>query len=456
MRSLLPELRANLKLAAPIILTQFTFMGMGTVDTLFAGRLGADSLAAIGIGVNVWFLFFVVFLGLFMACSPIVAQRVGAQDAALETGSFVRASAGVAVIGGAIWMLATWLLRDILLDALEVQGQARTYARDYLFALSWGAIPLCLCFVARNVADGHGLTRVGLMAGLGGFAVNAGFDYLLMFGRWGLPELGPAGCGWASTLAALAMLAVYAGLYSRLPRLRALQLWRSGWPHAGVGELLRLGLPIAFIFAAEAWLFSVGALLMARFGTTAMAAHQIAINIASLAFMVPMSIGFATTVRVGQAAGAGLHARLRERGLAGIALGAGFAGLSALLMATVPEVIVGWFTLDAAVAALAVRFLYFAAVFQLFDCVQATANGALRGLKDTRVPMLVTLTAYWLVGFPLAFWLAFSTEVRQFAVWWGFIVALGVAAVGLGLRFWIKSGRVPRRSSPAVAVDVKA
>lgn len=449
MRSLLTEIRANLRLAAPIILTQFTFMGMGTVDTLFAGRLGADSLAAIGIGVNVWFLFFVVFLGLFMACSPIVAQQVGAQRAPSETGDFVRASALVAVIGGAIWMLAIWLLRDTLLDWLDVHGQARMYARDYLFALSWGAIPLCLCFVARTVADGHGLTRVALMAGLCGFAVNALFDYLLMYGAWGMPRLGPAGCGWASTLAALAMLAIYAVLYRRLPQMHALHLWRAGWPpRVGINELLRLGLPIALIFAAEAWLFSVGALLMARFGTTAMAAHQIAINIASLAFMVPMSIGFATTVRVGQAAGAGLHDRLRERGLAGITLGASFAGFSALGMATIPDLIVGWFTRDAAVAALAVRFLYFAAVFQLFDCVQATANGALRGLKDTRVPMAATLIAYWLVGFPLAFWLAFFTEVRQFAVWWGFIVALGVAAAGLGLRFWRKSGRVPAVGVP--------
>jgi len=233
------------------------------------------------------------------------------------------------------------------------------------------------------------------------------------------------------------MVGAYVVLFARSATLRRLTLWRWERPRLDreMFEIASVGGPIALILTAEAWLFIVGALLMARFGGEVVAAHQIASNFASLNFMVPLSIGLATTVRVGHAAGAGRHAEVALRGRAGMLLGAAFALVSASIMTLLPGRVVAVYTDAPGVAALAVRFLAFAAVFQLADCVQATANGALRGIKDTRVPMLITVGAYWMVGLPLSAWLAFRTGLGPRGIWVGFIVGLALAAMGLSWRF---------------------
>lgn len=431
------ELRANLALALPLLAAQLLFVSMGTVDTIVAGRLGAAPLAAVAVGSNLWFMLFVVFLGLFMAVSPIIAHRFGAKRPAAESGRFLRGALALAALGGIAWMAVLLALVDPVLDVLALDEQARVAAEAYLRAIAPGALPYALFFALRNAADGYGQTRATLWAGLVGFVVNGVLAYGLANGAWGLPALGAAGCGYATATAGAVMALVFAAMYRWHPRLRELQLYgRGGWqPGAAGAEVLRLGAPIALILGAEAWLFLIGALLMARFGTDAVAAHQIAINFASLTFMVPMSIGMATTVRVGYAAGAGDAAAVRLRGLAGIGMGACFALVSASVMALLPARVVSLYTDAGGVAGAATGFLYYAAVFQVADCVQATANGALRGLKDTRIPMLITVSAYWLVGLPVAVALAFETPLGPPGIWLGFIAGLAVAAAGLSARF---------------------
>lgn len=435
--SLRAELRANLALALPLLAAQLLFISMGTVDTIVAGRLGAAPLAAVAVGSNLWFMLFVPFWGLFMAVSPIVAQRLGAGRPPAESGRFLRGALGLAAALGAAWMALLLAVIEPVLDVLALDDPARAYAEDYLRAIAPGALPFALFFALRNAAEGYGQTRATLWAGLAGFVVNAVLAYGLANGAWGLPALGPRGCGVATAIAGAAMVLAFVLLYRWHPKLRELALYaRDGWrPGAETREVLRLGGPIALIVTAEAWLFLIGALLMARFGTDTVAAHQIAINFASITFMVPMSIGMATTVRVGYAAGAGDAAAVRLRGLAGIGMGACFALVSASLMALLPAPIVALYTDAGGVAQLATGFLAYAAVFQVADCVQATANGALRGIKDTRVPMLITVSAYWLVGLPLAVALAFQTPLGPPGVWLGFIAGLAVAAVGLSARF---------------------
>lgn len=431
------ELRANLRLATPLIAAQLSFVSMGTVDMIFAGRLGASELAAVAVGSNVWFLVFVMFMGVGMAVSPIVAQRIGARHLPQDIGHFLRGALSLSLLLGVLWLLLTLIAARPVLGLLRLDAATNAHALAYLSALAWAAPPFNLCFFLRNGAEGHGLTRVPLMAGLAGLATNAGFDWLLMYGRWGFPRMGPEGCGWATVIAAWVMVAVYVACYLRAPMLRALELGGRAWPGARREhlEVLRVGLPIAAIMTAEAWLFCIGGLLMGRFGADAVAAHQIAINFASLSFMVPTAIGMATTVRVGQAAGAGDGAAVALRGRAGMLLGVGFGCLSAALMALAPGVIVALYTDVESLAAPAVRFLAYAALFQIFDCVQATANGALRGLKDTRRPMGITLFAYWGVGMPLALGLAFGLDVGPAGIWWGFIAGLALAALGLSWRF---------------------
>ena len=440
------EVRANLRLALPLLAAQLLFISMGTVDTIVAGRLGAAPLAAVAVGSNLWFMLFVLFWGLFMAVSPIVAQRLGAGRPAAESGLFLRGTLGLAALLGVAWMLSLLALIDPVLDLLQLEASTRGLAEGYLRAIAPGALPFALFFALRNAAEGFGQTRATLWAGLTGFIVNTLLAIGLANGKWGLPALGPTGCGIATAIAGASMVAAFAVMYRWHPALRELRLYgRGGWhPGGASAEVLRLGGPIALIITAEAWLFLIGALLMARFGTDAVAAHQIAINFASITFMVPMSIGMATTVRVGYAAGAGDAAAVRLRGLSGIGLGACFALVSASVMALLPALVVTLYTDAPGVTELAVGFLYYAAVFQIADCVQATSNGALRGIKDTRVPMLITVAAYWLVGLPLAVALAFQTRLGPSGIWVGFIAGLAVAALGLPLRF----GRKTRSKHP--------
>lgn len=434
--SLRGELRHNLKLAAPLMAAQLSFVGMHTVDTLMAGRLGASSLAAVAVGANIWFLAFIIFMGLFMSVSPIVAQRVGAGLPAAATGALLRNALLMAVMLGALWTAALNLVADPVLDLLALDADTRALAEGYLRAISWAAIPFCLCFVMRNGCEGTGATRAPVIAGIVALLVNALANLPLMYGYLGFPALGAIGTGWGTVVAVWAMTLVYALLYRLDPRLRAMQLF-AGRPRLTreMREIFTLGVPICASVVAEAWLFNLGALLMAHFGGSVVAAHQIAINVASLVFMVPLSIGLATAVRVGQAVGAGDGLAAVLRGRTGIALGAVFALLSAACMALFSRPVVALYTQAPDVTDMAVRFLMLAAIFQLFDCLQATTNGALRGFKDTRVPMLVTVSAYWLAGLPIAAWLSLGTSVGPAGVWCGFIVGLAIAALGLGLRF---------------------
>lgn len=427
-----------MRLAGPIITAQVSIMGMGAVDTIMAGRYSAAALAAVAVGTNLWFLPFVFFMGLFMAMSPLVAHRVGARLPDAQVGDFVRGSLLFSLLIGVGWWLLARLLYPPVVATLGLQPQTEGYALDYLAAVSWGAPSFALGMVLRSSAEGRGVSRAVMLAGVVAFPLNALFDWVLMYGHWGFPEMGPAGCGWATMLSSVVMLCVYLYSFSRWRDLRALRVLRRGLPRferSVAREIVRLGLPIGLILAAESSLFQITALLMARFGETAVAAHQIAINFAAICFMVPMSIGMATTVRVGQAAGAGAAPEARMRGFVGIGLGLFSAVVSASMMIFFPQSVVAIYTDVPEVAELAVGFLGLAAVFQIFDCLQAVANGALRGVKDTRAPMLITVAAYWIVGMGVGIGLAFFAGQGPLGLWWGLVAGLAAAAIGLNWRF---------------------
>ena len=303
----------------------------------------------------------------------------------------------------------------------------------------------------RYAAEGAGNSRPVLFAGVLAFVVNAVADYGFMYGAWGLPAMGAVGCGWATALASVAMFASLALSCTRRGPLREFSPWRR--PVPGVlktsADILRLGVPIALIWLAEAGLFAGAGLLAARLGEVPAAAHQIAINVAAVAFMVPMGIGLAATARVGQAAGAGRPDQVAVRSLTAIGVAVLFAAASALCMLLLPRAIVGLYTDAPAVLGMASGFLFYAALFQLFDCVQATASGCLRGLKDTRGPMWITVTAYWIVGLPLGAGGAFALGFGPDGLWYGLIAGLAVAAVGLSLRLRGRLRRLARQSARA-------
>ncbi|AXQ29872.1 MATE family efflux transporter [Solimonas sp. K1W22B-7] len=438
------EAGASLRLALPLVAAQVAAVGMGTVDTILAGRLGPQALAAVAVGSNYAVLFFIFFMGVLMACSPIVAQRHGAGRDPLQTGAFLREALLVGTGLALLWWLALRLSAGPLLQRLQLPPDTTRMAVEFLHALSWSAFGFSAWFVLRYTAEGLGQPRPILLAGVVGLVVNALLAWGLLFGHWGLPALGAVGCGWATSIAALAMAATLALQYGLRAGLRPVGLFRRSPPRPGAGadsaELLRLGLPIGLILAAEAGLFVMAAMLMSQFGEAEVAAYQIALNFAALLFMIPLSVGLAATVRVGHAVGAGLGAaEVRYRGRVGMQLGLLNAASNALIMLLLAPAIVRLYTADAAIGALAVQFLWLAAAFQFFDAVQVTANGALRGIKDTRLPMLITVLAYWAVGFPVSWWLAFHAGLGPAGVWWGLTVGLAVAAAGLAARFRYKA-----------------
>lgn len=432
------EIRANLKLALPLIAAQLAGVGMGTIDTIFAGRLGAQALAAVAVGVNFNVICFVVFMGLFMACSPVVAHMVGAGRPQADIGAFIRKSRRFAWLAGALWVVLLNLGARPVLRLLKLDPQTTDLAVDFVRALSGSGFGMSLWFTLRFSAEGLGQARPILYAGLVGLLCNALLDWLLLFGHLGLPRLGAPGCGVATTISSLAMAGMLQWQFGRRPGLREVMQASAGGAGCseGVRDILRIGLPIGLILLAEAGLFVLAAMLMAQFGDTTVAAYQVAINFAAMVFMIPVGVALATTVRVGHASGAGEHRAARFRGFVGMGLGLGNAASNAAIMALFGGLIAGFYTEDAGIAAEAAYFLLLAAAFQFFDGLQATANGALRGVKDTRLPLLITLVSYWLIGMPVAWWLAFRDGMGPAGLWWGLTAGLGAASIGLSLRYW--------------------
>ena len=262
------EASANLKLALPLVAAQIAGVGMGTADTILAGRLSAQALAAVAVGSNIAVLFFIFFMGVLMACSPIAAQRHGAGSDPADTGAFLRRALWVSLGLALLWWLALRFLAGPLVERLQLPPDTTRMAVEFLHALSWSAFGFSAWFVLRYTAEGLGQPRPILLAGLVGLVANALLAWGLMFGHWGLPALGAPGCGWATSIAALLMAATLALQYPLRRGLRPTRLFARGGvsPAGDAGELLRLGLPIGLILVAEAGLFVMAAMLMSQFG----------------------------------------------------------------------------------------------------------------------------------------------------------------------------------------------
>lgn len=433
-----------LRLGLPLVLSKLAVMAMNLVDALLAGRIGAEALAAVALATALWSLGLMWLMGLLMALPPTVAQLRGAGRQREAAAAVVQA--GWIMLGMVVILLGLLQGAQPVLRWAGAEAAVVALASDFLAAMAWGLPGLGLYLLLHKLSEGLGLTWPSMVLGLAGLAVLWPLGYGLAFGAWGFPELGVAGLGlahalvyWLQALALLAWVAIHPG-YADLD-------WRSAWAGPRPGPLLpllRLGLPIAVTVFMEGSLFAAVALLVAGLGTVATAAHQVALNVASLCFMVPLGLAMAVTIRVGHAAGRGDAAGVRSAGMAGLALTLLTQGVSASVMLLLPGLIVAAYTPDAEVRALAVQLLLLAALFQFSDGIQTVCAGALRGLKDARVPMLVTVLSYWGVGLPVAVWLAFGQDLGVHGLWSGLIAGLTMAAAAL---FW----RFERRSRLALA-----
>ncbi|MEO6065204.1 MAG: MATE family efflux transporter [Lysobacterales bacterium] len=429
------EVLATFWLALPIVGGQLLSVAMNVADTLLAGHLSTRVLAAVAMGYQIWVLALLAVLGLMLALTPTVAQLDGAGRRA-EAGAMFRQALWLALVLGALLFAGIRLSRPLLV-AFGVDAGIVPEAVAFLDAMAWGTFPLALFFACRYFSEGLSLTRPAMYFGIVGLVALVPLAWALMYGRLGLPALGARGAGIAHA-AVLWLQAVAFLIYiARRCHYRTAQPFaRFDWPDVpALAALLRIGIPMGVAILMEGGLFVSTALLAGSLGTLSAGAHQIAINIASIAFMVPLGIGMATTVRIGNAVGRGDPEGIAWAARAGIAITLATQTVSAALLVAIPALIVAAYTHDAGVATLAIGLLWLAAIFQFADGLQAFFNGALRGLKDTLVPMLITIFAYWGVGFGLGWWLGIARGGGVRGLWIGLIAGLSVAAIGLGWRF---------------------
>lgn len=440
----LEEAATTIRLGAPLIVAQLAQISLTFIDTVMAGNLSAKDLAAVAVGANVWMPIWVTCVGLLLSVTPSVAQLFGAGKPA-EIGHCVRQGFWLSQ-AAAIVAIVTVRNSEPLLAWLRIAPEIVPTALGYLDAISWGIPAICAFQVLRCLTEGVSMTKPILYVSVLGIPIHIAGNYIFMYGKLGMPALGAVGCGVASAIVMWMMFAYLLAYVCTRPQYRLFDaLSHFEWPRWDtLSMLIRLGLPIAMGFFMEVSLFAGVALLIGTMGTTAVAGHQIALNVASITFMIPLGISMATSIRVGQAIGRKDIAGARFAGFSGVAMGGTFMACAGLVIFAFPGLIARIYTQDADVQAMAVSLLAMAAIFQVFDGLQVSGAGALRGLKDTKVPMLLTIVAYWLVGLPLGYVLGISLGGGPKSMWIGFICALVVAAFLLNLRFHLVTRRMLR------------
>ncbi len=444
-------MKRTVQLAAPVVVGQVAVFSMNFVDTVMAGRLPDRevALAALGIGGAVWSALLMFTIGLLLSVQPNVAQLDGAGRWP-EAAGVVRQGGWLALII-AVPFWAVCRFSGELLTLFGIDAAIVPVAADYLEAMSWGVPAICGVFLLRFFSEGSGHTRPTMIYGLMGVALNIPLNWILMFGKFGLPALGTTGWGYATAIVLwvqLLMLVVYVKSHRHFRRYDVFSRFER--PHgARILDLVRLGLPIGIAIFLEGSLFAGAALLIGRLGPLSSAAHMVAINFAALAFMVPLGLSSAITVRVGNAIGRGDPASARYAGLIGIAVVLATQLCSMTVMILFPGLIVDIYTHDVAVTAIAVELLFFAAIFQLPDGIQICAAGALRGLKDTRVPMLLNFIAYWLVGMSLGYHFTFNVGWGPSGMWMGMIAGLSLGSFLLLSRFLVRTSHLVRAAATA-------
>ncbi|WP_374625877.1 MATE family efflux transporter [Devosia sp.] len=437
------ELRATFALAWPLIVAQLAQNLLFTTDVVLMGWLGPKYLAAGTLAGAFLMPFQLTGIGIVGAVAPLVAQARGRRDIKAVR-RVVRQGFWVAILVATLLVPIVLSIRPIYL-ALGQDPEVTALAESYMFAGFWMLYPVLGTMVVRSFLSAFAATRVILVVTVMGVIVNALVAYTLIFGHFGLPLLELRGAALATGFVNLFMflaLTAYALTHRKLKRFHILvRFWKPDWRR--FAEILRVGMPIGLTVAAEVGLFSVAAILMGRIGTDETAAHAVALQLASTAFMVPLGLGMAATVRVGLAFGAGDAEGIRKAGWVALAMGMGFMAVTCTLFLAMPQQLVSIF-LDPGIAgnanavALAATYLAVAGLFQLADGAQVVAAHALRGLSDTRTPMWLAFFGYWVVGLPTAYLLGFVLDWRGIGVWIGLATGLAFVAVLLVTRFALR------------------
>lgn len=437
-RNIRAEVSSLWQLAWPMLIGQLATVGMGVADVAMTGHTSADELAAVSLGASIWSIILVTVSGTMMAINSIVAHDIGAGQLARVPHAVRQSlwkSLGVGMMAMALANLAT-LLFDHLYLTPHVQHQAELFVH----IISLGLPPFAAYRALYGYSTSINETRPLMVIAILGLCVNVFVNWLLVFGNWGMPQLGGVGCAVSTALCMWLMLAAMLLWIRRAPAYRAtypFTHWEGPhWPE--IASMLRLGVPIGISYFAEVSAFGAVSLLVARYGVIPISAHQIALNFTSLVFMVPLSFGIALITRVGQAMGEGEPARARFISWVGVWMSLAFGVVSAIFIVLFRYQIARAYTSDAAVQDLCAHLLLFAALFQLSDSTQVAASCAIRGYKVSRQPMVIQVTAFWGFALPIGCWLGLAPQWLPFApaqpmaasgFWIGLVVGLTVAAL---------------------------
>jgi MATE family multidrug resistance protein len=421
------DFRALLSLAGPIVLIQVGSMLMGVVDTIMVGRVSPQALASAALGNMYYFAFSIFGMGVLFALDPVVAQALGARDDLAVQRGVQRGLVLALLLSVPISLLM--LTAGPVLTLANQPAEVIPDAAGFVYRNALSVWPFYVFVVLRQTLQAHHrVLPIGITVVVANL-VNVGLNYIWIYGELGFPAMGVIGSAWATVVSRwlMAILLILLGwrtlgkhLRTAAPNLLDLQpLWR----------MFKLGLPIGGQMMLEGGAFNMTALLMGWLGVAQVAAHQIALNLASLAFMVPLGVASAAAVIVGHAVGRGDPGGVRRSTIASLTVGAAFMLCTAALFIGVPELLADLYSRDAAVLAMAVLLLPLAGLFQVFDGLQVVALGLLRGLGDTRMPMVINLIGFWCIGIPVGLWLAFGLDLGAVGLWWGLVVGLVIVAV---------------------------
>ena len=452
----LREARALLRLAGPIIASQVAQVLMGLTDAVMSGHAGASQQAVVALGVALWIPALVTLMNMVGALSPVIAHHFGAGDlgaVARDTreGIWLAAVAGLLPLA-----LVPWAPDFLVLAGIEPALAQRTGV--FLWGIGLG-LPATMVYRALAFYSASiGRTRPIAILSFVGLALNAALNWVFIYGHFGLPAMGGAGCGWATGIGMWVSLACLAAWTMRAPAYRPTYVWRDWRPPTWAAQrhLLRIGLPMGAAGFVEVTAFTSVAVMVGRFGSAQIAAHQIALNFASLVFMLPMGLSSAVAIRIGQSLGARDPRAARRIGWTGLAI-----GLVIALVATIPctvlrHEVAAFYSSDAAVRALAANLLLFAAAWQLFDATQVVAMGALRGYKVTLAPMLMVVAAFWCIGVPVGVHLglhgiAGSGPLQVYGFWIGLVIGLVLVSFASTIGFRVVADTAVREATPASA-----
>ncbi|MCR8645353.1 MATE family efflux transporter [Paenibacillus sp. N1-5-1-14] len=449
------KIRQFISILLPILITQISLFLMLFFDTVMSGQASPSDLAGVAIGSSIWTPVNTGLTGILIAITPIVAQLIGAKRED-KVAHVVFQGMYVGLVIAVVVLICGYFALNPILEVMKLEDEVHRIAHDFLVALSIGIVPLFIYTVLRSFIDALGRTRVTMVITLCSLPINVVLNYMWIYGKGGFPKLGGVGAGYASAVTHWLILIIFLLVVNRNKAFKKFQIFAKWYkPHWQTWkEQLKLGVPIGFSIFFETSVFAGVTILMSQFNTNTIAAHQAALNFASLLYMVPLSIAMALTITIGFEVGALRKKDATQYSIIGIISAVMMSVFCGVLLFFLNNEIAGLYSQDKTVIELTKVFLYYALFFQLFDAIAAPIQGALRGYKDVNITLIATLVAYWIVGLPLGYVLANFTSLEAYGYWIGLISGIGTGAIILSVRLIKMQRNNSNQSHPTVTKSV--